>query len=182
MVRLKKIFIVALIALLVLQLFTLVGCNNQLEGDLLEFGPSYYSDVRTSFYCAGKVKKEIPNQGKFSVEFSFGVLSPEEYENKARRYIEITAYNHKGDSYFLKKVSGSKFYTEDYAYYPTESGMAFKHTEILKIPVSFLEDEEGWFNIIFVGYDRDDPDHVDGLDGTKEIKYFKNDQKIYFTI
>ena len=167
--------------------FAFAGCNSdenrRLEGDLLEISSSSLeggNDPRTDFYCTGKVYKVIEQKDNYLlVELSYGVLNPEEYDRKSQRYIEITASNQKRESISLKKINGNKFYTKNYACYSTKSGMQFNHTEIIKVPVSLLVDEEGWFIITVTAYDSADKEHPDGLDGL-DIHYKKLEQKIYF--
>lgn len=180
----KMRFLILLLG--IVMALSIAGCHNtedeRLEGDVIEISSSSLdggSDPRTGFYCSGRINKEIESEESFLVELSFGVLNPEKYDRKNQRYIEITAGNEERESYFIKKINGGKFYTDDYACFPSESGMQFNHTEIVEIPVSLLTGSEGWFIITVSGYDSADLEHCDGLDGL-DIHYIKSGQKIYF--
>ena len=160
-------------------------CNTDssqyLEGDVIEIS-SFANDPRTPFFCAGRINKEIPDDGEFLVEFSYGVLDPKRYDRKEQRYIEITAGNNNNDKkIFVKKITGKTFYTEEYACYYSDSGMLFNHKEIIKLPVSILEESEGWLIVKITAYALFDLNHVDGLD-IIDVHYVKANQKIYFDI
>lgn len=158
-----------------------IDSSQSLVGDIIEKSPSS-NDPRTPFFCAGRINKEISDDGEFLVEFSYGVLDPNRYDRKEQRYIEITAGDNNNDKkIFVKKVTGKTFYTEEYACYYSDSGIQFNHKEIIELPVSILEESEGWLIVKITAYDLFDLNHVDGLD-IIDVHYTKSNQKIYFDI
>ena len=164
----KSRIIFPLLALVIFLASFVSACGREelrLEGECINISSATVNsnDPRSTFYCMGKVNKEIDNNvEKLLVELSYGVSNPKDFNDKAHRWVEITARNANTDEkYLIKKINGKQFYTEKYLY--SKSGEDFNHTEIIKVPTSLLSNEEGWL-IITVAEMNEFNALSDGLD------------------